>query len=161
VSSAPAAVIPSPPTNGFNLGPLFVHAYGLAYLVAVVAAVAITMRRWAAKGGHRDLVYEVALWGFPAGLVGGRLYFLATSWNEVPAHWWGPFSVWKGGLGIWGGIAAGTLAGLWVLRRRGANIPRLPRRRRSGAARRAGDRPCWQLLQPRAIWRSNDGALGP
>ena len=119
----PAAFIPSPPTNGFNLGPLFVHAYGLAYVVAVVAAVAITMRRWAAKGGHRDLVYEVALWGFPAGLVGGRLYFLATSWNEVPAHWWGPFSVWKGGLGIWGGIAAGTLAGLWVLRRRGANIP--------------------------------------
>ena len=123
VSSVPAAFIPSPPTNGFNLGPLFVHAYGLAYLVGVVAAVAITVRRWEAKGGQRDLVYEVALWGFPAGLVGGRLYFLATSWNEVPAHWWGPFAVWKGGLGIWGGIAAGTLAGLWVLRRRGANIP--------------------------------------
>jgi prolipoprotein diacylglyceryl transferase len=30
--------------------------------------------------------------------------------------------VWKGGLGIWGGIALGTLVGLWVLRRRGANI---------------------------------------
>ncbi len=28
------------------------------------------------------------------------------------------------GLGIWGGIACGTLAGLWVLRRRGADIPR-------------------------------------
>jgi hypothetical protein len=32
-------------------------------------------------------------------------------------------AIWKGGLGIWGGIAAGTLAGLWVLRRRGANVP--------------------------------------
>jgi prolipoprotein diacylglyceryl transferase len=85
--------------------------------------VAITVRRWEAKGGNRDLVYEVALWGFPAGIIGGRLYFLATSWNEVPPHWWGPFAVWKGGLGIWGGIAAGTVAGLWVLRRRGANIP--------------------------------------
>jgi prolipoprotein diacylglyceryl transferase len=118
-----AAFIPSPPTNGFHLGPLFFHAYGLAYLVAVGAAVAITVRRWEAKRGQRDLVYEVALWGFPAGVIGGRLYFLATSWNEVPPHWWGPFAVWKGGLGIWGGIAAGTLAGLWVLRRRGANIP--------------------------------------
>jgi prolipoprotein diacylglyceryl transferase len=29
--------------------------------------------------------------------------------------------VWDGGLGIWGGIACGTLAGLWVLRRRGAD----------------------------------------
>jgi prolipoprotein diacylglyceryl transferase len=123
VTSVPVAFIPSPPSNGFHLGPLFFHAYGLAYVLAVIAAVAITMHRWEAKGGQRDLVYEVALWGFPAGLIGGRLYFLATSWNEVPPHWWGPFAVWKGGLGIWGGIAAGTLAGLWVLRRRGANIP--------------------------------------
>jgi prolipoprotein diacylglyceryl transferase len=111
------------PPTGSNLGPLFVHAYGLAYVVAVAAAIAITIRRWEAKGGNRDPVYEVALWGFPAGIIGGRLYFLATSWNEVPPHWWGPLAVWKGGLGIWGGIAGGTLAGLWVLRRRGANIP--------------------------------------
>ena len=123
MTSVPIAFIPSPPSNGFHVGPLFFHAYGLAYVVAVIAAVAITVRRWEAKGGKRDLVYEVALWGFPAGIIGGRLYFLATSWNEVPAHWWGPFAVWKGGLGIWGGIAAGTLAGLWVLRRRGADIP--------------------------------------
>jgi len=117
------AFLPSPPSNGFHLGPLFVHAYGLVYVLAVIAAVTITVRRWEAEGGQRDLVYEVALWGFPAGVIGGRLYFLATSWNEVPPHWWGPFAVWRGGLGIWGGVAAGTLAGLWVLRRRGANIP--------------------------------------
>jgi prolipoprotein diacylglyceryl transferase len=92
-------------------------------VLAVLAAVAITVRRWVAHGGRRDLVYEVALWGFPAGIIGGRLYFLATSWNEIPPHWWGPVAVWKGGLGIWGGIAAGTLAGLWVLRRRKADIP--------------------------------------
>jgi prolipoprotein diacylglyceryl transferase len=119
----PMASIPSPPSNGLHVGPFFVHAYGLAYAVAVLAAVVVTTRRWQAQGGERDLVYEVALWGFPAGIVGGRLYFLATSWNEVPPHWWGPFAIWKGGLGIWGGIAAGTLAGLMVLRRRGANIP--------------------------------------
>jgi prolipoprotein diacylglyceryl transferase len=119
----PVAFIPSPPHNGFSIGPLFVHAYGLAYVLAVTAAVAITIRRWEAQGGNRDLVYEVALWGFPAGIIGGRLYFVATSWSEVPPHWWGVFAIWKGGLGIWGGIALGTLAGLWVLRRRKANIP--------------------------------------
>ena len=65
---------------------------------------------------------EVALWAVPAGLIGGRLYFVATSWNEVPRDWWGPFAVWQGGLGVWGGIALGTLVGLWVLRRRGADL---------------------------------------
>ncbi len=100
-----------------------VHAYGMAYVVAVLAAVVITSRRWEQVGGNRGLVQEVALWGFPAGLIGARLYFLATSWSEVPDHWWGPIAVWQGGLGIWGGIAAGTAAGLIVLRRRGADIP--------------------------------------
>jgi len=116
------AAIPSPPSNGFHVGPLFVHAYGLAYVAAVIAAIAITARRWEARGGQRDLVIEVARWGFPAGLIGGRLYFVATSWNEMPPHWWGPLAIWQGGLGIWGGIAGGTLAGLVVLRRRGVDV---------------------------------------
>jgi prolipoprotein diacylglyceryl transferase len=119
---APAAFLPTPSFDGIHLGPFFVHMYGLLYVVAVVAAVAITRRRWRARGGSVALVDEVALWGFPAGLIGGRLYHLATSWNEVPPHWWGPLAIWKGGLGIWGGIALGTLAGVWVLRRRGANV---------------------------------------
>src|SRR5438876_12013 len=116
------ASIPSPTGSGFHLGPLFVHAYGVAYIFALLAAIAITVRRWERRGGSRELVYEVALWGFPAGLIGGRLYFLATSWNEVPNRWWGPLAIWQGGLGIWGGIAFGTLGGLWVLRRRRADI---------------------------------------
>ena len=117
------AAIPSPPSNGLHLGPLFVHAYGLAYVVAITAAVVIARRRWTAQGGDPGLVDEVAMWGVPAGLIGGRLYFLATSWSEVPDHWWGPLAIWHGGLGIWGGIAGGTIAGLWVLHRRGADIP--------------------------------------
>src|ERR1700691_3420365 len=116
------ASIPSPAANGFHIGPLFIHAYGIAYVFAVTAAVIITRRRWEGKGGDRELVYDVALWGFPAGLIGGRIYFLITSWNEVPPHWWGPFAIWKGGLGIWGGIALGTIVGLWRIRRSGANM---------------------------------------
>jgi prolipoprotein diacylglyceryl transferase len=117
-----AGFLPSPSSNGFYLGPLFIHFYGLAYVFAVLAAVTVTRRRWAALGGDPQLVSNVALWGFPAGVIGGRLYFLATSWSEVPPHWWGPFAVWDGGLGIWGGIALGTLVGIWVLRRHGANV---------------------------------------
>jgi prolipoprotein diacylglyceryl transferase len=117
------AFIPSPHQNGLSIGPFFLHAYGIAYVFAVAAAILVTRRRWEKLGGNRDLVYECAMWGFPAGLIGGRIYFVITSWNEVPKHWWGPFAIWDGGLGIWGGIAAGTLAGLWVLRRRHADIP--------------------------------------
>jgi prolipoprotein diacylglyceryl transferase len=118
------ASIPSPPANGLHLGPLFVHAYGLAYAVGIAAAIWIARRRWQAQGGDPNLVYDVALYGVPAGILGGRLYFDVTSPGEVPHEWWGWLAVWQGGLGIWGGIAAGTLAGLWLLRRRGVDLAR-------------------------------------
>jgi prolipoprotein diacylglyceryl transferase len=47
---------------------------------------------------------------------------VATSWNEVPDEWWGPFAVWKGGLGVWGGIALGCLVGAWIVRRSGRSV---------------------------------------
>jgi prolipoprotein diacylglyceryltransferase len=68
------ASIPSPSSNGFSVGPVFFHAYGLCYVVAVAAAVWICSRRWEALGGSRELVQECAVWGFPAGILGGRLY---------------------------------------------------------------------------------------
>jgi prolipoprotein diacylglyceryl transferase len=114
--------IPSPSSSGFQLGPFEVHVYGLMYVVGLLAAVFITVRRWEAQGGSRATVYDVAMWGFPAGLVGGRLYFDLTSSGEVPAHWWGPFAVWDGGMGIWGGIALGAIVGIWRLRRAGVSV---------------------------------------
>jgi prolipoprotein diacylglyceryl transferase len=117
------AFIPSPPHNGFNLGPLFVHFYGLAYVVGITASVLIARRLWREKGGDPELVLTVALWGVPFGILGGRLYHDITSWNEVPHNWYGWIAVWQGGLGIWGGILGGVLGGLIPLRKARVNIP--------------------------------------
>jgi prolipoprotein diacylglyceryl transferase len=114
----PSAFIPSPAENGFHIGPLFFHAYGIAYVFAVLAAIGISRWGWRRQGGDPDLPYEVALWAFPAGLIGGRIYFVITTPSQVPDHWWGVFAIWQGGLGIWGGVAGGALVGLWVARRR-------------------------------------------
>ena len=83
------------------------------YVFAVAAAIVIA-RGAGRGGGDPDLAYEAAMWGFPAGLIGGRIYFLITTPSQIPDHWWGPFAIWNGGLGIWGGIARGALVGLCV-----------------------------------------------
>jgi prolipoprotein diacylglyceryl transferase len=117
------ASIPSPSSSGFEIGPFDIHMYGLMYAFAVTAAVLVTRRRWSRLGGDPELPFKVALWGFPAGLIGGRLYFDITSYNEMPHTWWGPFAVWDGGLGIWGGIALGAAVGIWRVHREGVSVP--------------------------------------
>jgi prolipoprotein diacylglyceryltransferase len=87
------AAIDSPSTNVVELGPFTIHVYGLCYAVAVTLAVAITRRRWEAEGGSRELVYDVALWGFPAGIIGARLYYLATTPGDSFEHWWGALAI--------------------------------------------------------------------
>jgi prolipoprotein diacylglyceryl transferase len=116
------ASIPSPDTSVVHIGPLTIHMYGVMLLLAIVACVVLTGIRWTRMGGDWDLVLRVAVWGVAAGIVGARLYHVLTSWNEVPHTWWGPFAVWKGGLGVWGGILCGTLAGAYVVRRAGQSV---------------------------------------
>jgi prolipoprotein diacylglyceryl transferase len=114
------ASIPSPHSGIVNLGPLHIHLYGLTLLVAILACVWLTTYRWKRLGGDPDLVVRVAVWGVAFGVIGARAYHDLTSWNEVPSpKWKGIFEVWQGGLGVWGGILLGTLAGWVVVRRSG------------------------------------------
>jgi prolipoprotein diacylglyceryl transferase len=119
------ASIPSPPTGVYHVGPFTLHMYGVMLLLAIAAALWLTGRRWVRFGGDWDLVYQVTIWGVVAGVIGARLYHDATSWNQDQAihdHWYGPFAVWQGGLGVWGGILFGVLAGAWVVRRSGSSV---------------------------------------
>jgi prolipoprotein diacylglyceryl transferase len=120
--AAPLGYIPSPSSGVVHLGPLTIHFYGLTLLVAILLCVWLTTVRWRAQGGDSDLVIRVAVWGVAFGIVGARLYHDVTSWDEVPTpKWQGVFEIWRGGLGIWGGILFGVLAGVVVVRRSGAS----------------------------------------
>ena len=116
------ASIPSPSSGELDVGPLELHAYGLMLLLGILAATWLTGVRWTRQGGDWDLVFRVAMWGVAGGIVGARLYHLATSWDSVPDEWWGPFAIWEGGLGIWGGITGGVLAGWVVIHRAGESM---------------------------------------
>ena len=117
------ASIPSPSRSEVSLGPLTVHMYGLTLLAAIVAATLLTGYRWKRMGGEWDLVLRCAVWGVACGVVGARLYHVVTSWGEVPdPKWKGIFEVWKGGLGVWGGILFGVLAGCVIVRLERASV---------------------------------------
>ncbi len=116
------ASIPAPSVRDLELGPLDIRLYALCLLAGVVVATWVTMIRWKEQGGDPDLVLEVALWSVLFGLIGGRLYHVITSWDQLGDEWYAPFAIWEGGLGIWGGVALGVVAGAYVTHRRGASV---------------------------------------
>jgi len=120
------ASIPSPSSGSLELGPLRLNAYGLMIALGAIAATWLLGRRLEArKWGTRDDASSIAMWAVPAGVVGARLYHVITDWERFDDRWIDALKIWKGGLGIWGGLVAGTVVGLWVARRRNLGIARV------------------------------------
>ena len=121
------AYFPSPPRGVWHIWLVPIRAYALFIIIGIVAALLIGDRRWVARGGERGVIYDIALWAVPFGLIGGRLYHLATDWRtyfgEGGAGLLAALRIWDGGLGIWGAVALGGV-GAWIAcRRRGIPLP--------------------------------------
>lgn len=119
------AYIPSPSQGVWHLGPIPIRAYALCIIAGIVVAIFWGERRWVARGGRKGLVTDIAVFAVPFGLVGGRLYHVATDWYRYfgpGKNPLGALEVWDGGLGIWGAVALGAL-GAWIgCRRRGVPL---------------------------------------
>lgn len=114
------AAIPSPTSDTIPV--VGIRYYGVMIAIGVAVAVVVSQRRWRARGHDPDEVADVAVWAVPAGLLGARLYHVATDFNRyADAPWYWPLQIWRGGLGIPGGILGGILGGLLIAKRRGIN----------------------------------------
>lgn len=124
-----AASIPSPGQGVWQLGPLPIRAYALFIILGIVVGVWLGNRRFIARGGVSGQVLDVAVWAVPFGIVGARIYHVATDWpTYFGAEGLGfvaSLKIWQGGLGIWGAVAGGAL-GAWIgARRLGLVLPPL------------------------------------
>ncbi|GAA2894399.1 prolipoprotein diacylglyceryl transferase [Pseudonocardia halophobica] len=120
------AYLPSPDRGVWHLGPIPIRAYALCIIAGIVVAIWWGEKRFVARGGPAGTVVDVAVWAVPFGLIGGRLYHVATDWRTYFGPGGDPVNalkIWEGGLGIWGAIALGAV-GAWIgCRRRGIPLP--------------------------------------
>ncbi|MCP2319795.1 prolipoprotein diacylglyceryl transferase [Nocardia amikacinitolerans] len=118
------AYIPSPPQGVWQLGPIPLRAYALCIILGIVVAIWWGERRWQERGGQPGTVLDVAMFAVPFGLVGGRLYHVATDWQKYFGAGGNPIEalyIWQGGLGIWGAVFLGGV-GAWI----GCRVYRIP-----------------------------------
>jgi len=117
--------IPSPSEGIWYLGPVPIRGYALSIILGIIVAIWLAERRWVARGGKQGEIADLAVWGIPFGLIGGRLYHVLTDHNLYFGEGRNPIEalyIWRGGLGIWGAIAMGALGIIIAARRRGIRL---------------------------------------
>ena len=115
--------IPSPGSAAIHIGPLQLRAYGLMIALGVIIAVRIWGKRMTLIGvGGPEEAAAIATWAVPAGVIGARLYHVATEWDRFSGDLFDIVKIWKGGLGIPGGILLGTIVAVFAARKRNIDI---------------------------------------
>ncbi len=117
------ASLPSPGSSSIDIGPLELRAYGLMIAIGVLVGAWLFGRRLTTIGvGGPEDASAILLWAVPAGVIGARLYHVATEWERFSDAPGDILKVWKGGLGVPGGILLGTIVAVVLARRRGLAV---------------------------------------
>ena len=116
--------------EGFTIGPLTVHYYGVVIMFGVLAAIWLSMKRSPSYRQDPETVWDVLPWALIGGVIGARLWFLIFPSNTSVAftladhyryyftHPLDAIAVWNGGLGIPGAVIGGALGLLLFVRRK-------------------------------------------
>lgn len=119
--SAFVASIPSPPVNGFDIGPLRITFYGICVAAGLALGFWVTMRRWRARGGDPSIGERVGIWSCVAGFAGARVAYVSTHVDLFAGRWLHVLAIWEGGIAIYGGFTAGVVCAVLMLRHAGAD----------------------------------------
>jgi phosphatidylglycerol:prolipoprotein diacylglycerol transferase len=107
-------ITPSP--VAVQIGPIAVHWYGIAYALGLAVAYWLLLREARFRGQRTDQIFNGLVVVAVAALIGGRLYHVIDQWqlykDNLPAIILPPYS----GLGVYGGLITGTIAGIAFVR---------------------------------------------
>ena len=82
----------------------------------------ITVKRYERFGGDPTGLDAVLTWVVLLGFAGARLAYVSTHLDRYEGRPWAVLFVWEGGLALFGGITAGALTAVVLLRRRGYDV---------------------------------------
>lgn len=110
----------------FAIGHFQLRWYGLIVATAMFIGVWFAIREAGRKGFDKEDISNSIFWIVGAGLIGARLFHVIDHWpDEFAANPIRIFSIWEGGLAIWGGVLGGLIAAVILARIKHWKIPRL------------------------------------
>ena len=98
--------------NLIDVGNFILSWHGVMTFVAVAFAVFLVARWGGREGMNVDSIYSVAVWAIIGGVIGARVLHVIDFWDEVYRHDLSRvFTVWSGGIAIYGAILGGFAGG--------------------------------------------------
>lgn len=93
----------------FSVGPLHFYWYGLIVVAAILAAFLVTLLQARRSGLPPAPVFDLLLWGVPAGIIGARAYYVLANWEFYRQQPLDVLRLWQGGLAVYGALLAFVL----------------------------------------------------
>lgn len=103
----------------FNIGSVSIHWYGILVALGFVAGFWTASRRAPLDGLHSETVADIGPWLIVGGLVGARILYVITYWQDdfAGGPWTDVFKVRQGGLVFYGGFIGAVLCGVFYVRK--------------------------------------------
>jgi len=103
----------------FSWGVLHVRSYGLMLAIAFLVGTWLGLKEARRLRLDPDHLVTVVLVTLVSSVIGARLLYVIEHIGEFQGQWGSMLAVWQGGLTLYGGVVAGTLAALLTARRLG------------------------------------------
>ncbi|MBI4266783.1 MAG: prolipoprotein diacylglyceryl transferase [Chloroflexi bacterium] len=94
----------------WRLGHFELRWYSVFVILAVVAAVLVSVRQFKRQGIPPGEAYSLAPWVLVGGVIGARLFHVMDQWQYYASHPLQILAFQQGGLAIWGALAGGGIA---------------------------------------------------
>jgi phosphatidylglycerol---prolipoprotein diacylglyceryl transferase len=94
----------------FNIGPIFIHYYGIIMAFAVLAGYLLAIKRARNYGIEKEKAEQIIFWIIIGGFIGARVYHVLSSFGYYLANPLDILKVWQGGLSIYGAVFGGLIS---------------------------------------------------
>ncbi len=105
-----------------QLGPIHLRAYGVMMAVAFLVGTWLSLVEARRLRLDEDKLVNMILVTLVASILGARMLYVIEHLQEFRREWGSALALWQGGLTLYGGVVAGTFAGLVAARRFGLPV---------------------------------------
>ncbi len=100
-----------------RIGPITIHTYGFLIATAFLLGLWLALRQAAREGLSKEKITDIGFYALFAGLIGSRVFFIATEWGHFSAHPLDMLKIWEGGLVFYGGVIFAIPVAVWYARK--------------------------------------------